>query len=146
MKVLQILTRKGSSMVSTIPPSFSLSEAAQRLSELKVGCLVVADADETMVGILSERDIVRALGLSGSGCLNERVDSIMTRNVMTCSADDSADDVLGRMTTGRFRHMPVINGGKLGGLISIGDVVKARIDALEQDNEALESLIRSATA
>lgn len=146
MKVMQILTRKGTNDVSSIPPSASLADAAKRLCELKVGCLVVRDGAGPMVGILSERDIVRTLGVQGPECLKQRVESVMTRSVVTCNSEDSADDVLGRMTTGRFRHMPVLDGESLTGLISIGDVVKARIDALEQDYEALESMIRSATA
>ncbi len=146
MKVLQISQRKGSDKIASTTADASLADAAAKLSELRIGCLLVLNADGSMAGILSERDIVRTLGVTGGACLTQPVSSVMTSNVVTCSPDDSADSVLGKMTSGRFRHMPVTKDGKLVGLISIGDVVKARIEALEHDNEALESMIRSATA
>ncbi len=146
MKVLQISQRKGSDEIASTTADVSLSDAAAKLSELRIGCLLVLNADGGIAGILSERDIVRTLGVSGADCLKQPVSSVMTSNVVTCGPEDSADSVLSRMTSGRFRHMPVTEGSKIVGLISIGDVVKARIEALEHDNEALESMIRSATA
>lgn len=146
MKVRQISLRKGRADVASTTPSTSLADAASKLGSLKIGCLIVLGNDSKMAGILSERDIVRALGEHGSACLDQTVESIMTVSVMTCGPEDSADSILERMTTGRFRHMPVMEDEAIVGLISIGDVVKARIEALESDNEALETMIRSATA
>ena len=144
MKVRQILARKGGD-VQTISPSTTIGEAAAILSEKRIGCLVVTDGG-AIAGILSERDVVRRLGRDGAGCMNTAVGEIMTAKVVCCAPDDDDASILSRMTDGRFRHMPVTEAGGLIGLISIGDVVKARIDSLEMDNQAMESLIRSATA
>ena len=146
MKVKQIAERKPKHDVASIAPGASLGEAAWTLVKMKIGCLMVLDVGGSIAGIISERDIVRAMGEKAGGCLDEPVSSVMTPSVITCTSDDSADSVLERMTDGRFRHMPVVDGGKLVALISIGDVVKARIAALEDDNKAMEDMIRSATA
>jgi CBS domain-containing protein len=91
---------------------------------------------------VSERDIVREIGRHGASCLGQLVDQIMTQRVVTCAKSDRADDVLQKMTDGRFRHIPVVEGGELVGLISIGDVVKARLAELAMENDALEGMIR----
>ncbi len=146
MKVKQIAERKPQHEVATTNPSASLAEVATTLGRMKIGCLMVLDANGAIAGIISERDIVRAIGEKADSCLDQPVSSVMTPTVIACTSDDSADSVLERMTNGRFRHMPVVDDGKLVALISIGDVVKARIAALEEDNRAMEDMIRSATA
>ncbi len=146
MKVKQIAARKPHHDVASTNPDASLADVATTLGAKKIGCLIVLDAAGGIAGIVSERDIVRAVGEKGGSCLDQRVSSVMTVAVVTCTSDDSADSVLERMTNGRFRHMPVVDDGELVALISIGDVVKARIAALEDDNRALEDMIRSATA
>ena len=146
MKVLQILQRKGSSSIESVPPQTTLSDVASLLSEKKIGCVLVLNDGADLVGIVSERDIVRALAKLGSECLSNEVSSIMTSGVVTCVAEDDDNSVLEKMSSGRFRHMPVFQGDKLAGLISIGDVVKARIDSLKMENEELENMIRAATA
>jgi CBS domain-containing protein len=140
MQVHQILASKASTDVVTIAPNASLSEAAALLSERRIGALIVTDGG-TPLGILSERDIVRELGKRGVTCLTERVSEVMTSKLVTCTREDSAHDVMTRMTDGRFRHMPVMDGAQMVGLISIGDVVKARLGELAMEKEALEGMI-----
>ena len=137
MKVSQILARKGSMDVASIADSASVDEAVKDLARRKIGALVVLGTDGAMAGILSERDVVRAIGEDGIGALQGRVGDLMTRDVETCSPDEKTDSVLDRMTRGRFRHMPVMDAGAMQGLVSIGDVVKARIDEIEQENRAM---------
>lgn len=146
MKVQQILQRKGDSAVASVSLKSTLSEVAATLSEKKIGCVLVLNDDGTLVGIVSERDIVRVLGEQGDGCLGNEVGSVMTTGIVTCSVENDDNHVLNEMTNGRFRHMPVLRDGELIGLISIGDVVKARIDSLKMENEELENMIRAATA
>lgn len=146
MKVRQILTRKGTDGVRTVQPGATIGDVAKQLSEARIGCLVVSNSGGDVAGIVSERDIVRALGRDGPSCLQDEVGSIMTVKVVTCGPDDHEASILGTMTRGRFRHIPVIEDDALIGLVSIGDVVKARIDTLESENEQLEGMIRSATA
>ncbi len=146
MKVRQISERKAINDVASTTADATLSHVATKLGALKIGCLVVLDAQGGLCGILSERDIVRAVGEQGSGCLDQPVSSVMTRNVMTCTPDDSAASILERMSAGRFRHMPVMEGDTVISLVSIGDMVKAKIEELEQDNEAMETMIRSGVA
>ncbi len=146
MKVKQISERKAHHDVASTTVNTSLADVATKLGKMKIGCLVVLDSDGKLTGIISERDIVRAVGVKGSACLDQTASSVMTRDVMTCTADDSADSILSRMSNGRFRHMPVMEGDKVIALISIGDVVKAKIEELLQDNEAMETMIRSGVA
>lgn len=141
MQVHQVLKSKLMPGVATIPPDATVSQAAAELSARRIGSLVVSGDGNTPVGILSERDIVRELGRSGTGCLTRTVEGIMTRNIQTCAPEDTADAVLTRMTKGRFRHMPVMENGKMIALISIGDVVKARLSELTMEKDALEGMI-----
>lgn len=141
MLVSQILKSKIEEAVVTIRPDATVSEAAAVLSARRIGSLVVSADGVQPAGIFSERDIVRELGVRGPGCMKDRVGDIMTPNPVTCTPDTTADQVLRRMTDGRFRHMPVCDGGKMVGLISIGDVVKARMDELSEENKALEGMI-----
>ena len=143
MQVHQILRSKDASAVYTVPSTTPVSDAVAMLSERRIGALIVSDDDgATPAGILSERDIVREIGRRGPDCLGDRVADMMTDKVITASPADPADQVLAEMTDGRFRHMPVMESGRLVGVISIGDVVKARLSELAMENEALEGMIK----
>jgi CBS domain-containing protein len=142
MKVTAILKKKGSSDVATVAPDTTLGEATQVLAERRIGALVVSSGDGRIDGILSERDIVQRLGTGGAAALSERVHTVMTGEVETCAANDTAFDLLDRMTSGRFRHMPVCGpDGRLGGILSIGDVVKARLEEIEAENAAMADML-----
>jgi CBS domain-containing protein len=142
MTVQNILKVKGDGSVVTVPPTASLSEAAQVLSARRIGAVVVSGDGQRPLGILSERDIVRELGFRGVSCMAEPVTTIMTSKLVTCTRADRALDVMQKMTDGRFRHMPVIEGEVMVGFISIGDVVKARLAELVMENDALEGMIK----
>jgi CBS domain-containing protein len=142
MLVRQILGMKGGGDVVTIGTGASVSDAVRLLSEKRIGAVLVSDDFGSPVGILSERDIVRELGRRDDSCLRDNVGDMMTKNLVSCSPDDTADVVLGKMTEGRFRHMPVMEDDKLAGLISIGDVVKARLSELSMEKDALEGMIK----
>ena len=141
MLVSQILKTKADDSVVTVMPSTTIAEAAQMLSERRIGTLIVSRDGKTADGIISERDIVRQLGLAGAACLNDPVTEIMTAKLVTCTRDMRADGVLEQMTEGRFRHLPVMDNGKMIGLISIGDVVKARLAELSMEKDALAGMI-----
>lgn len=142
MLVSQILKSKSDDQVVKVLPSTTIAEAAAMLSEKRIGTLIVSRDDTAADGIISERDIVRQLGRAGAACLTEPVTSIMTKKLVTCTRDMRADAVLEQMTEGRFRHMPVLEDGALVGLISLGDVVKARLMELAMEKDALEGMIR----
>ena len=142
MLVRQILGMKGGTDVVTLASSALVSDAARVLSEKRIGAIIVTDDAGAPKGILSERDIVRELGKRGGGCLNDTVETLMTRDMINCTPDQTADQVLGKMTEGRFRHMPVMENGEMSGLISIGDVVKARLSELSMEKDALEGMIK----
>ena len=142
MLVHQILTSKGTAGVITVPPGTSVAAAAKVLSDKRIGSVVVSpDGSAECHGVLSERDIVREVGRRGSDCLAEAVDEMMTRKIVTCAPTDTAESVLQKMTDGRFRHMPVMHEGRMVGLITIGDVVKARLTELASEKDALEGMI-----
>ena len=141
MLVHQILKSKGSEGVLTVKPGTSVSEAAGILADKGIGTVIISVDGETANGILSERDIVRELARCGPSCLSETVDAYMTTNLVTCTKDEDGTSVLEKMTEGRFRHMPVMEGDKLVGLISLGDVVKARLSELAMEKDALEGMI-----
>ncbi len=141
MLVHQILKSKPNQAIITVAPGAAVSEAAETMSQKRIGALVVSEDGETPLGILSERDIVRELGKRGPGSLSDRVEQMMTRDLVTCTAEEDAQSVLIKMTEGRFRHLPVLAGKRMIGLISIGDVVKARLSELAMENEALEGMI-----
>lgn len=143
MLVRQILAMKGGGDVMTLASNASVSDAAQLLSEKRIGAIVISDdGGSTASGILSERDIVRELGRRGPGCLSDSVADLMTRELISSSPDETADLVMEKMTAGRFRHMPVLQDGQMVGLISIGDVVKARLSELSMEKDALEGMIK----
>ena len=142
MQVHQILKTKKDTAVVTVTLGQRIRAAAKILAARRIGTVVVSDDGNTIAGILSERDIVRAPAQKGPECLVEPVEHYMTSTVQICALSDSADAILGRMTEGRFRHMPVIEGTMLVGLITIGDVVKAKLNELAMENQALEAMIK----
>ncbi len=142
MLVQQILKSKPTQGVDTIALGTSVGDAAAALSQKKIGALVVSPDGKQVAGILSERDVVRELGARGPACLSETVDTLMTREIVSCTGQESSDEVLAKMTKGRFRHMPVMDGSEMIGLISIGDVVKAQLSKLAMEKEALEGMIK----
>lgn len=143
MIVKSIVDNKGRDVV-TIEPSASLDSAAKVLAERRIGAVVVLGAEDRVVGILSERDIVRAISERGADAMQEPVAQVMTRKVATCTLDESIHSIMERMTAGKFRHVPVIEQGRLAGIISIGDVVKHRIVEIEQESDALKTYIQTA--
>ncbi|MBC7739192.1 MAG: CBS domain-containing protein [Candidatus Saccharibacteria bacterium] len=142
MLVSTILKSKSDHGVVTLPPDTPLAHVVETLCTRRIGAVVISDTGMTLLGILSERDVVRELGRHGAACMTEPAASIMTVKVVTCTLDDRADEVLQRMTDGRFRHLPVMDGASMVGLISIGDVVKARLGELAMENDALEGMIK----
>jgi CBS domain-containing protein len=143
MTVRAILSMKGRE-VATVSPEITLQEAAKILSEKRIGALVITSVGAKIAGIISERDIVRAVGDHGEAALNQPVKEYMTKSVVTCSDDDTMNVLMTRMTAGRFRHLPVVEGGQLSGIISIGDVVKFRVAEMERESEALKQYILTA--
>ena len=141
MQVYQILKSKSDDKVVTVPPGTLVSEAAKILADRKIGTVVVSPDGEIASGILSERDIVREIANRGATCLSDTVDTYMTSKLVTCTRNESADSVLQMMTKGRFRHMPVVEDGVMVALVTIGDVVKARLSELAMEKNALEGMI-----
>lgn len=142
MLVSQILKVKGDESVFTVPPSTTVAQAAEILATKRIGALIISSDGKKALGILSERDIVRELGTRGPACLKDTVDKLMTARLVTCTRQSRTSEVLEKMSAGRFRHMPVVEGGVMVGLISIGDVVKARLSELTHEVDALEGMIR----
>ena len=141
MFVTQILKSKQTQGVLTIDPSVSIADAVAELAARRIGALVVSGDGRHAQGILSERDIVRELGRDGAEVLGRTVGELMTRDLKTCAPGDDAQAILQAMTDGRFRHMPVEEDGLLIGLISLGDVVKARLSEVSMEKDALEAMI-----
>lgn len=140
MKIENLLQKKGDAVI-TIALEAKVSEAAEMLAARRIGAVIVAGPDGVPRGILSERDIVRGLGLHGAATLGQPVSALMTENVIFCAPSDSLIDVLTKMTDGRFRHMPVMSDGRMVGLVSIGDVVAARLGELKMERDALEGMV-----
>jgi CBS domain-containing protein len=143
MTVSAILAGKGRNVV-TIGGDVTVAEVVNLLAAKKIGAVVVMDEGGHIAGIVSERDIVRALADKAGAALAGRVATIMTRAVVTCSEGETIDGVMSRMTRGRFRHMPVVTNGRLSGIISIGDIVKARIEQVEREAEEMRAYIATA--
>jgi CBS domain-containing protein len=141
MNVSQMLKAKPSNTVLTIKPGDTIEKAAGLLSEHRIGALIVSEDGNIVDGILSERDIVREIGKNGVGCMSNCTRDLMTKTVVACSPSDSVVSLMAKMSTGRFRHMPVVSEGKLVGVVSIGDVVKGRIELIEQENAALTDML-----
>ena len=143
MTVSTILAGKGRD-VATIEPNANLAAAVELLAEKRIGALLILGADRRVVGILSERDIVCALAERGADALNGPVSGAMTRKVSTCHERETISSIMERMTTGKFRHVPVVEQGRLIGIVSIGDVVKHRLNEMERDSAAMRDYILSA--
>lgn len=141
MLVHQILKSKADDSVMTVPPGTLVSEIVKILAEKGIGTVLVSKDGKSPDGILSERDVVRHMATKGGAVLQAKVEEYMTAKLVTCARNDSAESVLTQMTEGRFRHMPVLENGELVGLISLGDVVKARLAELAMEKDALEGMI-----
>lgn len=142
MLVQAILKSKSTDGVVTVEPSATVSQAAEILATKRIGTVVISeDGGQTATGILSERDIVRELASSGSGCLSKPVSDYMTKELVTATQQDTVEAILSRMTEGRFRHMPVVEEGKLIGIVTLGDAVKAQLAELAMEKDALEGMI-----
>jgi CBS domain-containing protein len=147
MNVKAILAAKKRNLggdIICIEPTADLSAAVKTLANHRIGAVVIRGAGGRLAGILSERDIVRAFAKHGASALDLPVGQVMTREVETCGEDETVAGIMERMTAGKFRHMPVISNGKLVGLVSIGDVVKERVEEIERETEAMRDYIRSA--
>lgn len=142
MTVSAIMKSKGDAPVRTIPASASLAEAVEQLAANRIGALVVSPDGERVEGIVSERDVVRVLARQGAAALELPVAKVMTREVQSCDRSESSETLLQRMTEGRFRHLPVLEDGRMVAIISIGDVVKHRIGEIEMEKNALEGMIK----
>jgi CBS domain-containing protein len=142
MTVRAVLESKGSDIV-TVAPTATMRAAVKLLSDRRIGAVLVM-ADGGIAGILSERDVVRVLGARGAAVLDEKVEDVMTRKVVTCRPSDTVAGIMEMMTEGKFRHLPVVDEGKVVGLISIGDVVKRRVMEYEKEQEALRDYIKTA--
>jgi CBS domain-containing protein len=143
MTVKAILTNKGSNIL-TIEPTADVAAAARILAERRIGALVVTGPERRVIGIVSERDLVRVLAERGSAALDLALTEVMTRKVATCSPADTISSIMERMTDGKFRHVPVVEQGRLVGIVSIGDVVKYRLREMEQEQAALRDYIQTA--
>jgi CBS domain-containing protein len=138
MSLKAILADKGGAVIG-VEPTADLASAAKLLSTHRIGVLVVLDADGRLLGILSERDIVRALAETGEAVLQMPVAQVMTRNVATCDVNDPISSVIDRMMKGKFRHMPVLDEGRLAGLVSIGDVLKWHLETIREHLHQIEN-------
>jgi CBS domain-containing protein len=143
MTVSIILGNKGREVLS-IEPNSSLAAAVALLAQKRIGAVLILGADRRIVGILSERDIVRALAERGAAALGEPVSQSMTRKVETCTENETVASIMERMTEGKFRHFPVVDQGRVIGVISIGDVVKHRLHEMECDSAAMHDYILTA--
>jgi CBS domain-containing protein len=143
MTVRTILGEKGREVV-TIEPGANLAAAAKLLAEKRIGTVLILGADRRLVGIISERDIVQALAARGAAALDETVSQTMTRRVETCNESETIGSIMERMTKGKFRHVPVVEQGRLVGIVSIGDVVKHRLQDMERESAAMRDYILTA--
>jgi CBS domain-containing protein len=143
MTVRSILDTKGHH-IESIQPGAKLSAAVKLLGEKRIGAVLVLNLAGNIEGILSERDIVRVLSERGAEVLDEPVSNVMTRKVVSCRPADTVAGIMEMMTTGKFRHLPVVEEGKVVGVISIGDIVKWRVREYENEQEALRDYIKTA--
>jgi CBS domain-containing protein len=143
MTVARIISTKGRDVVTT-QPHRTLGEVAEVLTIKNIGAVIVSDAQSTVLGILSERDIVRAIGQKGALALNDAVSQHMTARVITTCDEETVYETLEKMNAGRFRHLPVVNNGRLAGIVSIGDVVKYRLNEMEHEHIAMREYIATA--
>lgn len=142
MRISGLLRQKGQ-FVATVAPDATVVDVLAGLAEHGVGALIVTEDAKRILGIVSERDIARALHREGAAALDRRVTEVMTAEVRTCAPDDTVDSLMALMTERRIRHVPVVIEGELAGIVSIGDVVKHRVHELEHENTALVEYIQS---
>lgn len=142
VSVKSILEGKGRNVV-TATPGTTFAEAAKILSQNHIGALVVVGSENKIAGIFTERDVVHAIAKSGKDCLDQPLETMMTASVHRCDEETTVDELIELMTQRRFRHVPVENGGKLSGIISIGDVVKSRMREIELESEQIKAYIAS---
>lgn len=143
MSVERILADKGRNVV-TVGPELTLGQVAEILSSKRIGAAVVVDGAGAVLGIVTERDVVRAVGERGASALPTSVTDEMTARVVTCRSDAAIDDIMALMTSGKFRHVPVVEAGRLEGIVSIGDVVKHRLAEIEAEHKAMRDYITTA--
>jgi CBS domain-containing protein len=143
MHVKNILSAKGGHVIS-IEPTATVANAARTLAQHKIGALLVLGPDRRIIGILSERDVVRVLAEQGAAALAQPLAQVMTRKVFTCSPSETIGVIMERMTAGKFRHVPVVEQDQVVGMVSIGDVVKYRLQEMEHESAALRDYIQSA--
>jgi CBS domain-containing protein len=143
MTVATILKHKGA-RVETVRPTTTVHQVCDLLTQKRIGAAVVLGAAGEVIGIVSERDVVTAVAQGGPGALTRSIDEIMTRDVATCRLTDSSESLMETMTRGRFRHVPVVEGGRLVGIVSIGDVVKRRIEDSDMERYAMRDYIAQA--
>ncbi len=141
MLVKTILNSKAMKQIVTVTPNSTVADAATLLAQNGIGTVVVSTDGMAADGILSERDIVRQLAKTGADCLSQPVSEYMTTKLVTCTSDANVQTPLEQMTSGHFRHMPVVDDGKLIGVITLGDVVKAQLSHVEMEKTALEGMI-----
>lgn len=139
MKVATILKQKGQDVFSVKPTDLILT-LAHRLRQARIGAMVVLGKDDKLIGIVSERDIVNGIAEHGADCLKQTVADLMTRQVVTCTPDDSVTRIAHRMTENRIRHLPVVDGENLVGVVSVGDVVKNRLEEMSLEASVLRDL------
>lgn len=140
MTVAKILNEKGR-LVLTVGQDDTIESTAKMLADKRVGAIVIADSDRHVIGIISERDVVRAIARGGASALSQKVEAFMTRDVITCHEEDTIAKLMELMTDGKFRHLPVVQDGILAGIISIGDVVKRRIAVAEFEAQQMREYI-----
>lgn len=140
MHVKAILDQKGRSVVM-MTASQSVQEAVKLLGEKRIGALLIASNEENLNGILSERDIIKAIALQGEAALLLPIEKIMTHHVITASEEEEVLSLLDKMTKGRFRHIPIMRGNEIRGMVSIGDIVKARLEEMAQEQTHLKNYI-----
>ncbi len=143
MSVRALIEGKGTDVV-TIEPTADLASAVKLLAARRIGALVVVGPDRQLAGIISERDIIRVLAASGATALEQPVAQVMTRKVVSCNRSETMSSIMERMTVGKFRHLPVVEDGQLIGIVSIGDVVKHRVQEIESESASLRDYIRTA--
>jgi CBS domain-containing protein len=143
MTVKAILAAKGGNVVS-IEPTATLEAAVRKLAERRIGALLVLGPEHRVIGILSERDVVRVMAERGAAALSEPLSQVMTRKVVTCEQTDTVGEIMELMTSGKFRHVPVVEQDRVIGVVSIGDVVKHRLHQMEEESTALRDYIQTA--
>ncbi len=142
MSVRAVLESKGADVV-TIEPTADLASAVKLLAARRIGALVVVGPDRRLAGIISERDVIRVLAASGATALEQPVGQVMTRKVVSCNRSETMSSIMERMTVGKFRHLPVVEDDQLIGIVSIGDVVKHRVQEVESESASLRDYIRT---